>query len=175
MTWNRFGSMASLLCGLLVGYAWSGCGGIADHDCMENPGYCAFNEYCDSDTRRCVLTCTALPPRKCPEGSSCDYATGKCRPLCTGLVQDREVSCLNGEDDDCDGHPDCADSECEGLSCGEACQCASGLRRELDCGNGIDDDFDGALDCADRADCPAGSICLTGSGDGGTCQAGSCQ
>jgi hypothetical protein len=124
------------------------------HDCVETPGHCAFNEYCDSDTRRCVLTCTALPPRKCPEGSSCDYASGKCRPPCLAGKQPTEVSCENGVDDDCNGLSDCADPVCEGRACGNACGCDGGLRVELDCGNLLDDDFDGKIDCSDE-DCLA--------------------
>jgi hypothetical protein len=68
--------------------------------------------------------------------------------------------CDDGEDNDCDGKPDCEDSDCCSV-CGTC---------ELDCGDGADDDCDGLGDCA-GPDC-AGKSCGDGRvcGAGGTCE-----
>lgn len=150
-------SFMSLAVGGLLAWAGSACNITKLHDCKETPGYCAFNEYCDSDTRRCTLSCSLAPPRPCPAGSSCDYASGKCRPQCLVGKQAIETSCTNGLDDDCNGQTDCAETVCEGQVCGPNCLCKGGLRTETDCDNEKDDDFDGDIDCVD-SDC-ADFIC----------------
>lgn len=143
-----------------------------NHDCVETPGYCTFNEYCDSDTRRCTLTCTAKPPRICPPGTQCDYSNGKCRAECPVKYADKELRCDDGVDDDCNGRSDCSEAVCEGQTCGHDCVCKGGVRVELNCSNGLDDDFDSRVDCADD-EC-AGKGCLKNE-KVGTCVDFACQ
>lgn len=77
--------------------------------------------------------------------------------------------CDNTADDDGDGLVDCADTECEGRSCGAPNACVNGqcvpATTEVDCTNGLDDDSNGATDCADLACaghlCSSGNACLT--------------
>jgi len=85
-----------------------------------------------------------------------------------------EVSCFNGQDDDCDLAVDCADSNCNGAT-GAATSCGVGVcastgnltcsggsevdnctplpatepGAEVSCGNGLDDDCDGLTDAND--------------------------
>ena len=67
--------------------------------------------------------------------------------------------CANGVDDDNDGMVDCADFDCNGLTCGPLgltcvggfCVCPGG-GTEI-CDDGVDNDCDGQTDCAD-ANCP---------------------
>ncbi len=76
-----------------------------------------------------------------------------------GCVPTAEV-CGNGQDEDCDGLRDCADSDCAGSACGAdgrvcqggACVCGGGGApepNEATCGDGRDNDCDGRTDCAD--------------------------
>jgi hypothetical protein len=67
--------------------------------------------------------------------------------------------CDNGDDDDGDGFPDCADQDC-------AAECTE------DCGNGADDDLDGLADCEDPACEPCtgplpAEDCVNGADDDG--------
>jgi C1A family cysteine protease len=68
-------------------------------------------------------------------------------PFCipTG-PEDTTIVCHNGEDDDCDGDIDCADSECQAVLAGSE----RGMRL---CNNFQDDDCDTLIDCVDP-DCP---------------------
>ncbi len=92
----------------------------------------------------------------------------------TGLP---ETSCADGWDDNYNGLTDCADPDCNGLTCSAGgATCASsicgctGAARETNCGDGGDEDCDGMVDCADP-DCE-GATCGTGSGV--TCSGGAC-
>ncbi|MGZ3457333.1 MAG: MopE-related protein [Archangium sp.] len=85
-------------------------------------------------------------------GNACNAATelcvdGSCR-------QFQETSCGNGQDDDRDGLTDCADSDCNGLSCNTrgGCVCQGGKATETVCSDNTDNDGDGLKDCAD-SDC----------------------
>jgi hypothetical protein len=86
-------------------------------------------------------------------GMQCD-SLGQC--ACPG-GQVSETTCDDALDNDCDGLFNCADSDCQGRSCGAnglicpvgggACACPGGTT-EI-CNNGVDDNCDGKTDCAD--------------------------
>ena len=85
-------------------------------------------------------------------------------------------SAVGGLDEDGDGAIDCADPDCNTLSCGEGCLCQGGGRTELTCAGGLDEDGDGAIDCADP-DCDAlscgdGCVCAGGTASELTCAGG---
>lgn len=82
-----------------------------------------------------------------------------------------ETACTNGTDDDCDGHTDCADTDCapdmacalcNGVTCSDcqACDPATGMCRAATNG-----------DVCPGGHCAAGACC-TGCIQGGACQAG---
>jgi hypothetical protein len=124
----------------------------------------------------------------CPYNRTCD--SGVCR--CFGqLNPSGESNCGDNVDNDCDGDIDCADSNCNGDSCGSygmecvsfTCVCSGNggavQSAESSCGDSHDNDCDGNIDCADSqcAGDPCGSngmICSGGScvcsGNGGTPQ-----
>ncbi len=123
----------------------------------------------------------------CLEGAGC--AQGHCR----------ESLCADGQDNDQDGLPDCADQDCPlggacaedaGLNCGQLAPDAGGadageadageppdagplqracVPREADCANALDDDLDGRAECEDP-DCD-GLDC----GGRKSCTAGECR
>jgi hypothetical protein len=102
------------------------------------------------DPEACALA--ACDDKPCgPGGRVCADGTCACP---TG---DRETSCDDGSDNDCDGEIDCADPDCDGRSCGgsgrvcsaETARCVCGASTET-C-NGRDDDCDGVVDDG----CPA--------------------
>jgi hypothetical protein len=106
---------------------------------------------------------------------------GRCDQICTSLqrceggqcVRRREVACDDDQDNDEDGLKDCADPDCNGLSCGAGCVCIAGRRGEGECANDADDDGDGAKDCADsdcnEKPCGDGCVCLGGVRGEGQC------
>jgi hypothetical protein len=118
-----------------------------DSDCVSRAAVCSANG------ERCT---TALQCR-CPDTSGV------------------ETICDDGQDNDCDGKKDCADSDCAGRTCGPngktcsggVCTCPGGQVKETSCGDGLDNDCDGLIDCADP-DCRAtsagayGQACATG-------------
>lgn len=65
---------------------------------------------------------------------------GSCTPSAT---RERNRSCFDGLDNDCDGLTDAEDPDCV---------------REI-CDNGWDDDGDGKIDCLDRKDCNKDPAC----------------
>lgn len=138
------------------------CSDRGNHDCVETPGYCLHSQVCDSETRQCERKCTEHPPRLCPEGTSCDYATGSCRRWCKSDGRTTETTCEDGADDDCDGLTDCADPDCDRFSCGSGCFCGNRTRREVLCNDGKDNNDDGLIDCADPH-C-VGVLCRASSG-----------
>lgn len=89
--------------------------------------------------------------------------------------------CSDGQDNDCDGDVDCADSSCALLTCANgkicqagACTCSLAEANEISCSDGADNDCDGQVDCADpdcsgRACSAAGGVC---SGSSCTCELG---
>ncbi len=129
-----------------------------DSQCRtENP---CQQGYCDA-TLGCLMR---LVNGECPGGGAC--VDGRC---CTAV----ETMCRSRRDEDCDGLIDCADPNCEALSCGfadEICDsgsCVCTREYEMDCTDDTDDDCDGTVDCAD-SDCdeercgPHGVICVAG-------------
>ncbi|MFC2175081.1 archaellin/type IV pilin N-terminal domain-containing protein [archaeon] len=84
------------------------------------------------------------------ESEIVECVNGVAQP-CTPFAapEDPEVSCHNGDDDDCDGDTDCDDTDCQ-------------IGNEIvgvDCGDDIDNDCDGLTDCNDD-DCTADPICI---------------
>jgi hypothetical protein len=136
----------------------------------------SFDNDCDSYVDCQDVNCRAVPlsdggmiaGKDCskPNGTSptvgmrCD-AAGQC--ICPS-GQPSEVSCSDNLDNDCDGKADCADDNCNGLSCGnyglvcngQSCSCPSGSIEN--CADRLDNDCDGKVDCADLA-CVAGTPC----------------
>lgn len=106
---------------------------------------------------------------------------GRCNNPCTatqdciaGTCQGRrEAACNDTQDNDTDGAPDCADSDCDGQACGEKCVCIGGQKGEGDCTDGVTNDDDTDADCAD-ADCNAKAcgdkcLCIGGKKGEGDC------
>ena len=85
----------------------------------------------------------------------------------TGGNMGAESVCDDMVDNDKDNATDCADTDCDGKSCGAngllcqnfACVCPGGST-ETQCANMADDDCDGDVDCAD-ADCVNDSACMS--------------
>jgi len=124
------------------------CNGI-DDDCDgvtdELWNFQTDNLNCGRCNNPCVL------PARCLQGT-CGVPT--------------ESSCSDNLDNDGDGQRDCADSECEGQSCGTGCTCTGGAKTESNCNDTADNDGDGQTDCAD-ANCNTQSC-----GTGCTCSGG---
>jgi hypothetical protein len=61
----------------------------------------------------------------CNSSSEVFMGTGNHPPVCDKKSA-TELSCTDGVDDDCDGYPDCRDTECEGQPCGNGASCTAG-------------------------------------------------
>jgi len=91
-----------------------------------------------------------------------DYCQNDCDPnACTPDEPGTEVTCDDGNDNDCDGLIDAADPDCA--------VCVPDETPEQSCFDGNDNDCDELIDCADTADCE-GAI-----GAPTTCGVGACQ
>ncbi|MBK9519010.1 MAG: Ig-like domain-containing protein [Anaeromyxobacter sp.] len=168
------------------------CGNGLDDDCdglidCEDPN-CqdlgAGGQACDTLGHTCSAAVAGV--------STCTTCTGN-----GGAAQGAEADCADGNDNDCDGLRDCADTDCAAAqavcsvtfkTCSAAtnqCVCQGPeAARELTCGDGQDNDCDGKIDCADtdcatRACTAFGSTCsatqvgtCTCSGNGGAPQQG---
>jgi hypothetical protein len=96
---------------------------------------------------------------------------GQCNNVCSqaqvctagACAAPGETLCNDGADNDGDTLIDCADSDCNGASCGTGCACGGGTKTETLCTLGNDEDGDGQSDCAD-SDCN-----LLSCGQGCTC------
>jgi spore coat protein A len=90
-----------------------------------------------------------------------DYCQNDCDPnACTPDEPGTEVTCDDGEDNDCDGLIDAADPDCQ--------VCQPTEPTEVSCFNGLDDDCDETVDCAD-------GNCDGATGAPTTCGIGACQ
>ncbi len=86
-------------------------------------------------------------PRNC---GMCDRACQSNEACSVGVcVRRGETSCVDGMDNDGDLKVDCADSDCNTLSCGVGCQCRAMLKAEGACDDAMDNDGDMLSDCAD--------------------------
>ncbi len=110
----------------------------------------------DPDCASAFAICTAA-------GKTCSPITASC--VCQGPEAARELSCGDGQDNDCDGKIDCADSDCASVACtafGSVCSptvvgvCTCNGNggvpqqgKETTCRDGRDNDCDGLVDCAD--------------------------
>jgi hypothetical protein len=121
------------------------CSGGHDNDC-DGDIDCADND-CNNDP------CGANGMR-CQGGSCVCSGNG-------GPAEATETTCTGGNDNDCDGDIDCADTDCNGASCGAdgmecislvcACSGNGGVAQgsESTCNDGFDNDCDGDTDCDD--------------------------
>ncbi len=142
-----------------VGCTGSGGGGCsADGDCDD--GDLCTTDSCDPGTGVCSFAAVTCDDGDVCTIDSCDPSFGGCLNdpdpacLCTPS-EDPEVSCSDGEDNDCDdlvdaGDPDCAptgpvcgNGVCEGngedgISCRADCRCTGGRNcRNGNCGDGV--------------------------------------
>ena len=126
------------------------CADGKDNDC-DGLGDCA-----DLDCASAFAVCTAT-------GKTCNPLSASC--VCQGPEAARELTCRDGQDNDCDGRIDCADADCASVACtafGSVCSptqvgtCSCNGNggtpqqgKELSCNDGRDNDCDGLSDCAD--------------------------
>lgn len=136
---------------------------------------------CDGATDEgCVCDFFGRPFALCA-GAGVRDEQGICRVNVPPPVSSFELSCNDGQDNDCDNLTDCDDGDCAGVD-----GCPLGRPRETSClpeddennnglvgcedpdcffsprcrfgeicGNGVDDDQDGLIDCADSGECGA--------------------
>jgi hypothetical protein len=118
--------------------------------------------------------CAGLNCQASPSTFTC--ASQTC--LCNGgaVVAENGDLCRDHLDNDCDGLTDCAEADCNNVSCaadgGAGCLCTGGQRTETDCADRHDNDDDGNTDCAD-SDCATGTACSFLNAQGQV-QAGTC-
>jgi glucose/arabinose dehydrogenase len=106
----------------------------------------------DDDDLDCQLACF-------PQGASCDIDADCCSLKCRGgnnrtckgeaacsPTENPEVSCNDGQDNDCDGLTDINDPDCQAA-------CEPTEDPEVSCSDGQDNDCDGLVD-TDDPDCP---------------------
>lgn len=124
---------------------------------------CSFLLQFDPETQPCDPAGLCGPSYFCSDAGLCQYDDGGQRfgdagapdaSSCTA----REEACGDGRDDDCDGQTDCADSDCNGVTCDDRDPCTTA---EV-CATGV---------CARGAavQCNTPSPCQSGPG---TCEAG---
>jgi hypothetical protein len=141
-----------------VGCTDSGGGGCStDGDCDD--GDLCTTDSCDSGTGVCSFAAIVCDDGDACTIDSCDASSGACvgdpNPACLCIpTENPEVSCSDGEDNDCDDltdadDPDCApagpvcgDGVCEGngedgLSCRTDCRCTGRNCRNANCGDGV--------------------------------------
>lgn len=121
------------------------CSDGVDNDC---------NGHADCGDINCVtLQAQCVPGGKTKsDGERCNAAF-----QCVCPTTGPELNCADGLDNDCDGKIDCADSDCNGKSCGPngrtcnggVCTCPGGQAKETTCNDGLDNDCDGLVDCLD--------------------------
>jgi len=155
------------------------CGGLAkkETDCRDT-----FDNDLDTavdcaDPDCLAQLCQPAPSTfRCGAGNACACNDGGTTAETGALL------CRDRVDNDCDGLLDCAEADCNFLSCspdgGFGCRCLFGGRSEVDCADRKDNDEDGVSDCGDAqpdggGDCPISTAC-TYLNSGGVVKAGSC-
>jgi hypothetical protein len=125
-----------------------------DNDCDT------FTDGADSD---CVGGCAGFTDkRSCNDAFGCRWDRKQDPPVCVDdctVTEDPEVSCNDGQDNDCDGLTDGDDPDCQ--------QCVPDEAQEVSCFDGNDNDCNGSTDCAD-------ANCDGKSGGTTTCGVGEC-
>ena len=108
----------------------------------------------DFDLQKDPLNCGAC-------GNVCNTAIEQC--LAGKCSRPMETVCEGGVDEDGDGYTDCADIDCDKMSCGAGCQCINLKRGEGLCDDGVDNDGDMDVDCVDQdcinRSCGTGCVC----------------
>lgn len=164
-------------------------------DPADCPAQCDADAQCTASVACAVGVCIdgscfeAGLHERCQDDEFCDPDVG-CVPR--GPVLDggvceatMETNCADGEDDDCDGAPDCADPECATRACNDGNAATTGEACSLrgfcegpppDCNDGNDcttDSFDDELGCVHT---PGGTTCDDGFYCNGsdTCSGASC-
>lgn len=123
---------------------------------------CSFLVQFDPETQPCDSTGACLAGYACVDGL-CKSLDGGAVPTDAGTdagtCAARETVCGDGNDDDCDGKTDCADSDCAAQACddGDACTVGETCNTLGVCQRGT------AKDCSTPAACQAAR---------GTCEAG---
>jgi hypothetical protein len=106
--------------------------------------------------------CASQQCKAAPATFTCDAVALTC--TCNGSeFPPAESVCYGGSDEDCDGLIDCADPDCNSLSCASVpgCECRNGARHETNCADAVDNDGDAMSDCRDDLDCPKDTPCGT--------------
>lgn len=130
-----------------------------DEDCSSpvacSDGVCIASEcFLRADDSRCDASELCEPQLGCVPRPGGDDAGVSCAAV--------ESSCSDGEDDDCDGAIDCADSDCLGTPCddGSVCTEADVCRGDGTCG-GTPIQCNDGNPCTDDACDPAGGCTFT--------------
>jgi glucose/arabinose dehydrogenase len=122
----------------------------ADSDCQA----ACFSQgaSCTGDSECCSLKCRGGRNKTCKGDTTCT------------VTENPEVSCSDGQDNDCDGFIDLDDLDCQG-------PCTPTEDSELTCDDGVDNDCDGLTD-TDDPDCP---LSCTPKGDSCSLDADCCS
>jgi hypothetical protein len=141
-----------------VGCMGSGGGGCsADGDCDD--GDLCTTDSCDRGTGICSFAAVTCDDGDVCTIDSCDASSGACvgdpDPACLCIpAEEPEVSCSDGEDNDCDDLVDGDDPDCtqtgpvcgngvcegngeDGISCRADCRCTGRNCRNGNCGDGV--------------------------------------
>jgi len=136
-----------------------GCGvDVADNRCINS----GSNLFC-RDTPRVSACCG---DKLCEGAETISSCANDCDPnaACTPTESGTEVTCDDGNDNDCDGLTDASDPDCQ--------VCIPDETPEQSCFDGNDNDCDTQIDCADTADCDGAVGSPTGCGVGACASTG---
>ncbi len=109
---------------------------VSDNRCIDS----SAARFCrKSDSPRMSACCG---DKLCEGAETITSCANDCDPtVCTPTEPAAEVSCSDGQDNDCDGLPDAADPDCQ--------VCVPGETPELSCADNIDNDCDTLIDSND--------------------------